>query len=299
MIYYSSRADKYLLQPIAEGLKDVMITDEDYPSLDSGNLKYCVVLGDRYETCQHALSCFYLGIPIIHIEGGESTPNSKDDIYRDCITRMASLHFVATSDSIAKVRRINPSAVALFVGSIGAELAQKTILTGRGGLESAGYRFGERTWLVTFHPQESEDVQELIGALKEEGGEVIWTYPNRDPGREEIIEKVKAAGFQFYEELGLQTYFSIAKQCTAVVGNSSSGIIEIPVLGVPVVNVGKRQEGRPQAKQITNCLCKKDNILHAFLEAQANPARGYCLYSPYRQGDTIQMIIDGIKAIYG
>lgn len=254
-----------------------------------------MLLGDRRETFEEAVTAFNNNIPIIHIHGGEYTPYSKDDVYRDCITRMASLHFPPTLEAATRVYQINPKATLIPCGAVGAELATNHVPIERSILERKGFRLGERTWLVTFHPQKGEDVQELIEALKETGDEVIWTYPNADPGNQEIIDKIKASGFPFYKELNQETYFSLACLCTSVVGNSSSGIIEIPVLGIPVINVGKRQEGRPQADGIITIPCDIASIRFALIQAPANPT----FHSPYYCPGTIETIVRTVKDIYG
>jgi UDP-hydrolysing UDP-N-acetyl-D-glucosamine 2-epimerase len=279
MIFISSRADRYLMQPFVDQLGE--------------NPKYLMVLGDRRETFQRAVQAFLDDLPIIHIHGGERTPCSKDDVYRDCITRMATVHFPPTLEAATRIYQINPKATVVPCGAVGAELAANHVPIERSILEGRGFKMGQRTWLVTFHPQEGEDVQELINALKETDDAVLWTYPNADPGNEEIIDKIRASGFPVYTELGMETYLSLAKICTAVVGNSSSGIIEIPVLGTPVINIGKRQEGRPQATGIINAPCDTASIRFALI--CASPTSG----SPYYIPGTIDTIVRTVKRMYG
>jgi UDP-N-acetylglucosamine 2-epimerase len=160
-----------------------------------------------------------------------------------------------------------------------------------------GFRFGKRTFLVTWHPQVGEDVSELISALEESEAEVIWTYPNADPGYQEIIEKIKQTKFQLYTNLGQKRYFSLAKQCTAVVGNSSSGIIEAPSLGVPVLNIGKRQDGRPMAAMLCTCECKKEMIYAHLITSNLEYFK--TSDNPYYQPGTCQRIADEIMKRYG
>ena len=281
MIFVSSRADRYLLKPFVERL--------------GHNPKYLMVLGDRRETFERAVKAFLDDLPIIHIHGGERTPCSKDDVYRDCITRMASIHFPPTLEAANRVYQINPKATVVPCGAVGAELAANHVPIERSVLEGSGFKMGERTWLVTFHPQEGEDVQEVIEALKETKDAVLWTYPNADPGREEIIDKIRDSGFPVYTELGMDTYLSLANYSTAVVGNSSSAIIEIPVLGCPVVNVGKRQEGRPQANGIINTPCDLASIRFALICAREAKTSE----SPYYIPGTIDTIVRTVWSIYG
>jgi UDP-N-acetylglucosamine 2-epimerase len=152
MIFISSRADRYLLEPIHKEL--------------GNDPRYLIVLGDRRETLAAALDAFDKNLPIVHIQGGERTPYSKNDVHRDCITRMASLHFPPTHDAAARIREISPKARIVMCGAVGAQLAKELLLISKDSLQEQGFKFGSRTWLVTFHPQPGEDVQELIDALK-------------------------------------------------------------------------------------------------------------------------------------
>ncbi len=297
MIFISSRADRYLLKPIVQRLGETIGKWEngDWEDFILSS-KYLIVLGDRYETCEVSLNAFHLGLPIIHIQGGECTPCSKDDIYRDCITRMASLHFPPTREAALRVGQIQPGAMVIPVGAVGSEIATTLVPHGQAALQDMGFRFGEKTWLVTFHPQPKEDVQELIDALKEEGGEVIWTWPNKDPGWEQVSSTVEAAGFTMYEDLTMPVYLSLMHYVTAVVGNSSSGLIEAPSIGAQTINIGVRQTGRPQATSVTSIACKKADIAAALHLCHYMPV--FPKENPYYKPGTIDTIVREIRARY-
>ena len=280
MIYVSSRADRYLLEPLME-------------RLDRTDTRYLLVLGDRRETFETAVRYFLDGFPIIHIQGGESTPFSRDDVYRDCITRMACLHFAPTEQAIHRIYQIHPGTVVVTCGAIGAELASKMVPIPRADLP---FRTDGKTWLVTWHPQPHEDVEELIEALQAHGGDVIWTYPNADPGRENIISKIREAGYQPYVELNMSVYLSLMHYVTAVVGNSSSGLIEAPSIGTQTINIGFRQYGRPQAKSVASVACRKAEIEAALQLTDSMPV--YAKDNPYYRPGTIDTIVREIRKRY-
>lgn len=320
--FTSARSDWYLLEPVLKKispppllfaghshyLKELGETYEniDYP-IDEGmsyirywlvdrGIRALILLGDRYETFQAAFAAHSEQIPIVHIHAGEQTPYSPDNAYRTCITALASLCFAPTSLAAEQVRRINPQVPVLTVGAIGAEIAASMELFNRQQLESLGFHFGESTFLVTWNPQPGEEVSELIQALQESGAEVIWTYPGADPGYKEIIEKIEQTKFQLHRNLGQKTYLSLAKQCTAVVGNSSSGFIEVPSIGTPVLNIGKRQEGRIESINLCTCDCKKEPILANLTSRNLGWFR--TSDNPYYQLNTIQTIATEIMRRY-
>lgn len=288
MIFISSRADRYLLGPIAAKLG----TDDP---------RYLVVLGDRRETMQAAWEAFQKDTPVVHIQGGERTPYSLDDVHRDCITRISSLHFPPTLEAANRIYQINPAAVVIPCGAIGAELAANTVPIPRTDLDFSSVASppdpSDKTWLVTWHPQPGEDVQELISSLKEEGGEVIWTFPNKDPGYQEVIHKIYQAGFHAQIELGMPVYLSLMHYVTAVVGNSSSGMIEAPSIGAQTINIGNRQRGRPQATSVTSIACKRAEIEAALHLTHYMPV--FPKANPYYRPGTIDTIVREIRARYG
>lgn len=296
MTFISSRADRWLLQPIAEKLGDATIHDDDRSFFSTPTWgRFLIVLGDRRETFEAASKAFISDIPIVHVHGGESTPCSKDDIYRDCITRMADLHFPPTLDAALRIEQIQPGAVFVIVGAIGSEITATMVPKSKAALEELGFNFGEKTWLVTWHPQPGEDVQELIEALKEDGGEVIWTYPNKDPGWQEVFDTIKAA-YPLHVELTMPVYLSLMHYVTGVVGNSSSGLIEAPSVGAQTINIGRRQEGRPQASSVTSIACKKADIGAALSLTRYMPV--FPKENPYYKPGTIDTIVREIRRRY-
>jgi len=214
------------------------------------------LLGDRSETLVAALCASLLGIPIAHLHGGELTKGAVDDNFRHAITKLSHVHFVASSKYEARVRQLGEKHVH-NVGGIGLENARNLAAIGRQELSSElGIRFGSENYLLTVHPETisreptATTVAELVEVLLESrGATVIATAANSDIGGNGINDVLKDFSkkeprFFFFENLGAARFLSLARLATAVVGNSSSGLLEVPALGTPTINLGVRQEGR-------------------------------------------------------
>ena len=229
------------------------------------------ILGDRYEALAFAIACQFNKIPVAHLHGGEITEGAIDDAFRHSITKLSFFHF-ATSEGYAKrIARLGEDPGRIFnVGALGVENARQTKLKSKELLEAElNIKLREKFVLVTFHPATLElndpalEIQTLLAALLEtlkrhSGLQLIFTMPNVDPGS----GQVKAALFDFvkmnpwtscvFDSLGRVNYLSLLALSEAVVGNSSSGIIEAPVFKVPTLNIGSRQTGREKAESIVD-----------------------------------------------
>lgn len=220
-----------------------------------------LILGDRYEMLAVAQTALFLGIPIAHMHGGEVTEGAFDDAIRHSLTKMSWLHFTANDVYRRRVIQMGESPERVFnVGAPGLENFIKLNLLSKIDLEkSLNFTLRSKNILVTYHPvtaYEEKGIDELIAALSDlpEIGQII-TLPNSDPGHDEIFDKWhkyadKKNNVHLATSLGQVRYLSAMKLCDAVVGNSSSGILEAPFCGVPTVNIGKRQYGRILAKSV-------------------------------------------------
>lgn len=220
-----------------------------------------VILGDRYEMLAVAQAAFFLSIPIAHIHGGEVTEGALDDGIRHAITKLSTLHFTAAEEYRQRVIRMGANPEHVFnVGAPGLENFLRLKLLTKSELEqSLNFRLRDKNILVTYHPVTAVDeneIDDLIKALShfDDVGQII-TMPNSDPGHDEIFEKWHqyAKGREnvvIVTSLGQIRYMSAMKICDAVVGNSSSGIIEAPFCGTPTVNIGERQKGRLMADTV-------------------------------------------------
>ncbi len=241
-----------------------------------------VILGDRYESFCVAAAAQILRIPIAHIHGGETTEGAVDEAFRHSITKMAHLHFASCEDYRRRIIQLgeNPSQV-YNVGALGIENVRKFKCQTSSELESSiQFQLDAPFFLVTFHPVTLEDstagaqVEELFAALDNfSNHKIIITKANADNGGQEINQKIDAYAAAHPERclavtsLGHIRYLSAMKYCDAVVGNSSSGIIEAPVFNVPTVNIGDRQKGRMSLPSIINCTPEKKAIMGAIFQA--------------------------------
>ena len=266
-----------------------------------------VLLGDRYEIMGVAIAAMLNNIPIAHIHGGETTQGAIDEAIRHSITKMSHLHFVSCEAYRNRVIQLgeNPSRV-FNVGALGVENTKKVELLSKEELgKSLNFKFNQKNLLVTFHPvtlekgKAKEQVEELIKALKElQDTNIIITMPNSDSESDDIFEKIyefekENSNVYTYKSLGMKRYLSTLKYVDMVVGNSSSGIVEVPSFKIPTINIGDRQKGRIQANSIINCEPKKDDILNAI-------KKGYELdcssaINPYEGKDSADEIIKILK----
>jgi UDP-hydrolysing UDP-N-acetyl-D-glucosamine 2-epimerase len=227
-----------------------------------------VVLGDRYEILSAAVAATLLNIAIAHIHGGEITAGAFDDAIRHAITKMASLHFVAAEPYRQRVIQMGENPDFVFnVGAPGLDLASTTPAIGRAELlAQLGLSGPERFLLITLHPTtatpgaDARNVAALLGALAEiSDRSFVFTGVNADPGYRAIddaIQNFVAARPQqakLFASLGSERYWAALRLADAVVGNSSSGIVEAPAAGVPTINIGDRQLGRLRAASIIDC----------------------------------------------
>jgi len=268
-----------------------------------------VLLGDRTETFAAAQAALISGIPIAHIHGGELTEGAYDDAIRHSITKMSHIHFTATEEYLNRVIQLGEQPETVFnVGAIGLDNIKKLKLFSRQEFEnSIGKKLLKHNLLITFHPVTLENqtaqkqFQNLLDTLDElENTLLIFTKPNSDKDGRIIIQMIdefvnghteKAISFV---SLGQIRYLSAIPLMDAVVGNSSSGIIEVPSFNVPTVNIGDRQKGRIMGASIINCEPTKNGISEAIRRA-FDYDRLVTVYHPYGEGNTSENIINILK----
>jgi GDP/UDP-N,N'-diacetylbacillosamine 2-epimerase (hydrolysing) len=232
------------------------------------------VLGDRFEIFATAAAATVAGIPIAHAHGGETTEGAFDEALRHSITKMSHLHFVAAPEYRRRVIQMGEQPERVWVvGALGLDNLANLRLLDRKELEaSLGFKLGRRNLLVTFHPVTLENatfeaqMTELLCALEAlEDTRLIFTMPNADTGGRiaiEMIERFVAAhkNARAYVSLGELRYLSCIRQVDAVVGNSSSGLIEVPSFGKGTLNIGDRQRGRLKAASVIDCAPERSAI---------------------------------------
>lgn len=223
-----------------------------------------LVLGDRYELLPICSSALVMGIPVAHIAGGEHTEGAIDDAVRNAVTMMATVHFPNSEEAAREVIRLRGSARNVFeVGEPGAENILKASHPSR---EELAARFGldaARPWvLATLHPEtrESESynldmAQSMLDALRKlKGYEIVLSKANADLCGEKMNKLYEAAhGIHLFSSLGQEGFLGMMKEAAFMIGNSSSGVIEAPLFGTPVINIGHRQTGRKMSRCVISC----------------------------------------------
>ena len=294
-------------EPVARTIaRTIEVFDEEF----AAHAPACVLLlGDRFEIFAVAVAAAARHIPIAHISGGDVTLGAADEYYRHCISKMAALHFPSCADSAARLVRMGEEPDRVFcVGGLGDENIRSLPKMSRQELcESTGFPLEGRFALVTYHPETDAGAPDpgaqaaaLCRAL-EAVPDVFWllTGSNADAGGAICTAALQAfaaahpgrAGF--VQSLGLRRYLSAMQFAAAVVGNSSSGVVETPSFGVPAVNIGRRQAGRAICENVICCEGAAAAIEAAIRKAlsPAFAAKAKTARSPYNGGDTSGKIV--------
>lgn len=272
-----------------------------------------VLLGDRYEILVAAQVALIHRVPIAHIHGGEVTEGAFDDAIRHSVTKMSSLHFTSCEEYRHRVIQMGEHPSRVFdVGSLGVENIKAVPLMTKDELEaSLDFKIDTQTILVTYHPvtlggDPAKDIREFLDALDQfKDLKVIFTMPNSDTGRDAIALAVEnyvekhSNSAKAYTSLGLRRYLSTLQFVKAAVGNSSSGIIEVPSFGIPTLNIGDRQKGRLASKSVVNCGTSKDEVIAGLKlclsEEMQKAAKTY--ENPYAKPYTANLIYQELKNV--
>jgi UDP-hydrolysing UDP-N-acetyl-D-glucosamine 2-epimerase len=268
-----------------------------------------LLAGDRGEQLMGAVAGLHLGIAVAHIQAGELSGN-VDGIIRHSITKLAHIHFAANEEFAERVGKLGEHDFRIHL--TGAPLVDelvKDVVTPRDELESR-YRLSpdERMILAVQHPvteEESaagEQVAETIHALLDMGWPTIFIYPNADAGSELIraqLNTLKRPNIRFFRNLPRQDYLAFMRRATVMVGNSSSGVMEAPTFGTPAVNIGRRQNGRPQAANVINVGYSRQQILQAIHQATTPEfvAQAKKAVNPYGDGHASERIVRVLREV--
>ena len=235
-----------------------------------------VLLGDRFEALAAAQTAMILRIPIAHIHGGETTEGAIDEAIRHSITKMAQIHFVSEPEYRDRVIQLGENPESVFeVGAVGIDNIVRLKLLSLQDLEKQiNFSLGKKFFLVTYHPEtltgkSPVEALKTLFAVFDEFPEykLIFTQANSDAGGRIINEQIEAYAKKNKERvllvksLGQLRYLSAMKLCAAVLGNSSSGLLEAPVLHVPTINIGDRQKGRKRYPSVIDCNEDKQQLL--------------------------------------
>jgi GDP/UDP-N,N'-diacetylbacillosamine 2-epimerase (hydrolysing) len=280
-------------------------------ALDELSPDLIVVLGDRFEIFSAVSAALVAKIPVAHIHGGEKTEGAFDEALRHSITKMSHLHFVAAESYLQRVIQLgeNPDKVFL-VGGLGVDSIKRLKLLSRKELEaSLDFKLGPKNLLITFHPvtlekssaenQMSELLESLAG-LKDT--HLIFTLPNADTDSRALMKMVEEFvvhhnNAKAYLSLGQLRYLSCILYVDAVVGNSSSGLLEAPSFKKGTINIGDRQRGRLQAKSVINCDPNRESITNALTKLYSPEFQNSIIdtLNPYGEGNASEDVVKVFK----
>lgn len=271
-----------------------------------------VVLGDRFELLAACAAATALRVPIAHLHGGEVTEGVLDEQVRHAVTKLSHLHFTAAEPYRRRVVGMGEDPRRVFnFGAPAVEALRRLTYLDRAELERRlGLSLAPPVLLVTWHPaslsgaEAASGVEPILRAVARSGARAVITFANADAGGRAVNARVKAfaagrPGVRAVAALGRTGYLSLMRLCSAVVGNSSSGIAEAPSLKVPTVNAGDRQKGRLKAPSVIDCAPTEAAVLKA-IRLALTPAfrRARCRgVNPYGSGRTAERILRVLKTV--
>ena len=272
-----------------------------------------VLLGDRFEIFAAVSAALVARIPVAHLHGGETTEGAFDEALRHSITKMSHLHFVAAEAYRRRVIQLGEQPDRVFlVGGLGVDNIKRLKLLSREALEaSLGFKLGHKNLLVTFHPVtlETATAENQMGALLDalaalHGTTLVFTLPNADTDGRALIKMVEKfvaehPNARAYASLGQLRYLSCIALADGVVGNSSSGLTEVPSFKKGTINVGDRQRGRLQAASVINCDPTQKSIAKALDQLYSKEFKeSLChVVSPYGEGGASAKVVNILKNI--
>ena len=272
-----------------------------------------LVLGDRFEIYTSALAALLCRLPICHIHGGELTEAMLDDAFRHSITKMSHIHFAANQIYKKRIIQLGENPKNVYnVGGLGVDSIKKQKILKKSELEKfLNLNFLKKSILVTFHSETlnrkstKKNFNELLRALKKiQNTTIIFTMPNHDIDSSIIHSSIlkfvknKKNSF-FFKSLGQKVYYSCCKYMTCMVGNSSSGLLEMPTFKKFTINIGDRQKGRIKAKSVINCKFNSQEIYKKinFVLKSKNQLKIKNVKNPYGEGGATDKIISILEKV--
>ncbi len=257
-----------------------------------------LLIADRYEMLAPAATALALRIPVAHIEGGEVSQGAIDDHVRNAITKLAHIHFTSTESARQRVIAMGEEPWRVYrSGAPSLDHLRRSQLLDRGELETRlGFELAKPTILAAWHPvtilrDTNAEADAFFLAIAAAPGQIVFVYPNADAGCYALIERARAlaatrAQTHIFVNLDAVTYWSLLGQVDAMVGNSSSGIMEAASFALPVVNVGMRQQGRERARNVIDAPAERAAVLDAIKRALSREFRASLagMANPYGDG---------------
>ncbi len=270
-----------------------------------------LLIADRYEMLAPASVALALRIPIAHIEGGEVSQGAVDDAVRNALTKLAHIHFTSTATARRRVIAMGEEPWRVHhAGAPSIDHLHRSSLLTRDTLQARlGIELNTPTVVVAYHPvtilrDTTIEADAFFAALERVRGQIIFVYPNADAGSRALIERTEALRkarehTHIFVNLDAVTYWSLLSYADALIGNSSSGIMEAASFALPVVNVGMRQHGRERASNIIETSPKEENIVTAIDRALAPEFRSSLqgMTNPYGSGTAAATIAQVLTAV--
>ena len=272
-----------------------------------------LVLGDRYEIFAAVSAAMVARTPVAHLHGGETTEGAFDEALRHSITKMSHLHFVAADEYQKRVIQLGEHPDRVFnVGGLGIDNILKLNLLEKDDLEkSLDFKLGKKNLMITFHPvtleknssaQQMKELLDALATLKET--KLIFTMPNSDTDSRIIFQMIEnfvkdRQNTKAFISLGQVRYFSCIKYVDGVVGNSSSGLAEVPSFKKGTINIGDRQRGRLKAESVIDCKPFKKNINNAIQELYSTEFQDKLntIINPYGSGGASEAIVNILDSV--
>ena len=266
-----------------------------------------ILIGDRYETLAVALAAYINRLPIAHIHGGEKTTNSLDDNYRHCISKLSNLHFVSHREYKNRLIQIGEERKNIFVvGGLGPEIIKNFTFLEKSSLEKIlGIKFKKNILVVNFYPEiknlkySIRNLEKILKSLESfDNCTIIFTFPTHEIGANKFIDKIKKFSLKksncyYFYNLGQKNFLSLLKHSNIIIGNSSSGILEMPSLGGYTINIGDRQKGRVMSKSITPCSANTYKIINLINKLLKQKKHNY--KNVYYKKNTTKKIVNILK----
>lgn len=273
-----------------------------------------ILTGDRMELLPVASAATCLAVPIAHISGGEITEGAIDDSVRHAVTKLSHLHFPTNELHANRIKQMGEESWRITTtGEPALDAIDELNPLSRKALEEhTGTKLDAPVVIVTYHPEtlsktSVEDFTQALEAMAQTPASYVITFPNADPGSTELIKKIqeysaKINNITVCQSLGQQRYYSLMSIADAMLGNSSSGLWEAPSFKLPVVNIGYRQDGRLQAKNVINvpdpttlsiAEALEKALSSAFKESLSN------ISNPYKMGNAARNIVEVIRQLPG
>jgi UDP-hydrolysing UDP-N-acetyl-D-glucosamine 2-epimerase len=269
-----------------------------------------MLLGDRFEILAAAEAALVARLPVAHLCGGDVTEGAFDEAIRHAVTKMAHLHFATNEAAARRLRQLGEDPQRIFtVGSPGIDYIRRLApMTREEVARETGLDLARPVLLVTFHPPtlgnvaalaELEELLAALAALRPEPT-LAFTRPNADTAGRALAARIErfVAGHKqarLFAALGSRLYLNLLREADAIVGNSSSGLLEAPSLGTPAVDIGERQQGRLKAESVISCRGERGAIAAAVAAALNRPRKP--VPNPYGAGDAAPRIVETLRRI--